>query len=75
MKIKKKVLDSLVNNADKVLEILREYQESGLTPAECKELAEAKRAKRLVILPDLTEIAKIVAEAVKDNTYGGAGHD
>lgn len=75
MKIKKKLLDSLVNNADKVLEILREYQESGLTPAECKELAEAKQARRLVILPDLTEFARIAAEAVRNNTYGGAGHD
>lgn len=75
MKIKKKLLDSMLANAYKVLEILQEYQRSGLTPAECMELAEAKQAGRLCILPDLTEFAKIAADAVRNSTYGGAGHD
>ena len=55
--------------------MLAAYMASGLTPLECQELAEAKRAGRLCILPDFREFSERLAEAIKNNTYGPHTHE
>lgn len=50
--------------------MLAKYQASGLTPERCMELAEAERAGRLIIFPDLSEAVSAFMEALKRSTYG-----